>query len=70
MHNFEVAKGFNDTTILFCRNCGQSYRLITYRVPSHAVWEAMAFETPDENAMSVTPCRIEATRAGGNDEED
>ena len=81
MHNFDVAKGFEDSTIMFCRSCGLSFRLTTWRdkpdKPGRARWEAMTFETPDEKVIPMPPCRIEQHDAGqeseseqGNCEED
>jgi len=73
MHNFEIAKGFNDTTVMFCRSCGLSYRLCTYHrdtadQPARAVWELMTAETPSGEAISVAPCRVESVIAGGSRE--
>lgn len=71
MHNFEVTKGFNDTTILFCRSCGLSYRLSTYRdrenQPGRAVWERMTFETPSAEVIAMAPCRIEQRSTAGQE---
>lgn len=63
MHNFDVAKGFKDSTILFCRSCGLSFRFTTWRdlpdKPGRASWELMTFETPAEEVIPMPPCRVE-----------
>lgn len=45
MHDFDIRTGFNDTTILFCRRCGKSYRFIIYNQNySEPVWEEVGFK--------------------------
>ena len=76
MHNFEVARGFSlqqdDTTVMFCRSCGLSYRLTTYGYKSdlsaRAVWESMTMEKPDGEVLAIAPCHVEPIKAGGNDD--
>jgi hypothetical protein len=55
MHDFEVAKGFNDITILFCKRCGLSYNLVRTNMGDIS-WCAMSFldttgESSDPHAL-------------------
>jgi hypothetical protein len=73
MHNFDIARGFSDTTILFCRSCGLSYRLTTWKdrpdQPGRATWERMTVETPGTDVISIAPCRVETSRARGSEDQ-
>lgn len=54
MHEFDVRKGFNDITVMFCRRCGLSYMLMLRRGTSNkSVWEAMPFQ--DYQGKDIDP---------------
>jgi hypothetical protein len=55
MHDFDIKQGFSETTVMFCKKCGKSYTLATYkgRAPSKTVWEATPFT--DHTGQDIDP---------------
>lgn len=56
-HHFEVVQGLSGSTIMYCKQCGASYRLVIYNtIPSKAVWEKVTTETYDGTPVSISRC--------------